>query len=294
MKTQKPRAPIPHNGKYSTSLFAEQVIAFSWGDQPDLSDEPDLPELEINWDEIPKRSDEPTPILENAISFLVEYWTKLPMPDAEPGLSDEECNLEIDRLLSEQMLLDCLASEKINVSLKRIRSYQIDIELESGHDLSLHSICILVELLEKTKRDLEDVLVASFEISKNCLAVSDMDALSQYSALLSLLPQLYQVREFIALPSTLNTAEIVELAHFLYYGGCFKKGVGVGKIRKDVAQMFGIVTSELTLNTIAHTNEHHRTFLLLIKKLIQNCEIEQDKREKKRSNTKRTKQDRLK
>jgi hypothetical protein len=151
-----------------------------------------------------------------------------------------------------------------------------------------------MELIENAKRDTEEELKNEITIYiTNFFTPADQrkalrKRIVNYSGLLLLLPQLYQVREFISLPSILNAAQTVELAHFLYYGGCFKKGVGIGKIRKDVAQMFGVVTSELTLNTIAHSNEHHRTFLLLIKKLIQNCEIEQDKREKKRSNKKKT------
>lgn len=285
MKTQNSRAPIPYNGKHIQNAFAHQVVISSWHDQPDLSDEPGLPELEVDWDEIPEKNDDLNLSyafsIEHAIIFLLEYWTK-PSKSAygESSISDEEWDIETNRQFSERIILEFLSSEKIHEALKRIRSHQIDIELQLGHEFALHTICILVELLENAKRHLEEVLNSDVLISKNCCPVPDEVAIGNYSALIHLLPQLYQVREFISLQSILNTAEAVELAHFLFHGGCFKKGAGIGKIRKDIAQMFGIVTSELTLNTIAHSNQKWRTELLFIKRLMRNWDIEQEKIER--------------
>lgn len=261
-------------------VFSQQIATTSRDDQA----EPSLPDFNIGYYVFP---------VERAISWLQQYWTEQLNSDNRLSFvyEIERCDQEV----WETKLVEFLGQEPIHNSLQRIRSHQIDIELQFDHESALHAICILIELIENAKRDAEEKLKNNIiDFIKTDFMPSDQGRLLRrkirnYSGLLRLLPQLYQVREFISLPSILNRAETVELSHFLYLGGCFKKGVSIAKIRKDVAQMCGIVASELTLNTIASDNQNKRTPLLLIKKCMKNWEMEQEKIERVKTERERSK-----
>ncbi len=90
MKSKYSRPPVPNNGKKSQPSPTKNFVASPWDDQPDLLDEPEMPELEIDWNEIPDHDEFSNNIREprNSFHFLSDYWLN------STNENSEQCQLD--------------------------------------------------------------------------------------------------------------------------------------------------------------------------------------------------------
>lgn len=284
MKSQNLRPSVPHNGKLSQPSITKQVSLSSWDDQPYLSDEPDLPEQEINWDEIPNREESSSNIREprDSFNFLADYWLNATNENSERcQLDGFECTLsytdvlqEHERLLAERVILEYLSTEDIYKSMNLLRSLLVDLEIKSGYDHSQRLVCILIELVDNNKRWLDAISSDSFFSDINYFDVPNHQAIAKLSSLLYLLPSLYQVKEYISFPCKIGPAQAMELADFVYQGmECQAK---ISKVRIAFARLFHIQSSEASLLTHSSNNRNERkdrNQLLFIKNLKRKWEL---------------------
>jgi len=234
MKFQTSHLWISPNGKLT------QTFSYHWDDVPDLSNEPEMPEEEIDWDEIPDRS-------ETFVNLAVALVENIKQRDLR--IPDVECEREV--LSSEESLIDEILHQSPEESVRlliEISAHAFPGILKNDIDRSLFIQAIL-EWISVIEKDIE-----SF-ISLIDPALPIQGSIIRLQMIRHRLEHLYISMPIHILPNNLTATEISETSDCLHEKEKFEKSITKSQARFLFACLLG---KNFKSNELASASQNNR------------------------------------
>ena len=240
MKSQNLRPSVPHNGKLSQPSLVKQVSLSSWDDQPDLSDEPDLPEQEINWDEIPDRSE-----------YFVDLLIRLVESIKEHDLRMQGLEAEREILIDEEILVDTVFHQSAEESVRLLieigaHAFPGILKNDIARSLFIQAILEWISIIENNI----EIFVAICDP-----AIPIHSARHRLQMIRQRMEHLHVSMPLILLPNSFTQAEISEFADSAHKAGKFDKSLVGSQVRFLIACLLG---KNFKINELASASQNNK------------------------------------
>jgi hypothetical protein len=260
MKTQNLRPPISHNGKQHP--FSKQLVVSSSEDQPDLSDQPELPPLDFSEDDIPDADELQLSTIEE---LLVRTWCRI--------TRDSYHNYEEE--VSDWCLLIQLKHELLNQSV----SVSIDMAIENIRSVELHVerklvkafYAFILESIVEYESDLHELGLSP----GGCINLFDVQnkiALNRLGLIRNILSSIYVNLELATplLDIDIKKSQLVEISDSIYY----KFNLGEIMKRVEVYRIFGrffnkVIDTDVCKNTAVQNARRENNKALFLSQLTE-------------------------
>jgi hypothetical protein len=263
MKTQNSRPRVPHNGKKNQSSLSKKLIASSWDDQPDLSDEPELPPLDVNEEDIPDADEMQLSTIEY---LLVSTWRRT----ASHSYHNDEEEVSDWCLLIQlkHELLNQSVSAPLDLAIENIRAIELHVERK----LAKSFYAFILESIAEYEMDLH-----ALDLSGACINLFDVQnkvALYRLGLIKNILSSMYINLELATplLDIEIKKSQLVEISDSFYYQ--FNLSETKKLKRVDVYRIFGrffnkVVDAELYKNIAVQNALRTKNKALFLSQLLE-------------------------
>lgn len=262
MKSKNSRPPVPHNGKKNQSSLSKKLIASSWDDQPDLSDEPELPPLDVNEEDIPDADELQLSSIED---LLVSTWcrtTSHSYHNEEEEVSDWCLLIQL-----KHELLNQAVSVPIDMAIENIRSVELHVERKLVKVFYAFILECIVEY-ESSIYELGQFQGGGI----NLFDVQNKIALNRLGLIRNILSSMYVDLQLATplLDIDIKKSQLVEISDSFYY----KFNLGEIMKRVELYRIFGrffnkVIDAEICKNTAVQNADRTKNKALFLSQLLE-------------------------